>query len=114
VLSIHITALTSASVGDCGLNPAPDQKRWRMADFKTIPSNIYFLRVLSEGIEGYETEGLPFSSMTELWDEAMKSSGEILSEMRNTKPGMNWRMDVADSAGALIYRFSFNAESFGS
>jgi hypothetical protein len=81
-----------------------------MACAETIPDNIYFLHVLTDGIKQYETEGMAFASIAEVWAEAMRSSTEILRDMTDMKPGLDWCMEVADAAGALLFRFSFKAE----
>ena len=76
-------------------------------------AKLYFLRVFTNGTQRHQTEGITFPSRQELWHEASTSAGEIIREMDgNMHPGLDWRMDVSDSAGDLIYRFSFKAEEF--
>jgi hypothetical protein len=72
---------------------------------------IYFFRTITNGIEGQRTEGLAFASKSEAWEEAAISSGEIIREMDgNMSPGLDWRMEVLNPAGDVIYRLSFKAE----
>ena len=84
-----------------------------MQDAGANPLQVYFFRTITNGIERHRTEGLAFASREDAWQEAAISSGEIIREMDgNMHPGLDWRMDVNDSAGDLIYRFSFKAEEF--
>ncbi len=74
---------------------------------------VYFFRVFTDGIERNRTEGISFASREEAWQEASTSSGEILREMDGRMHiGLDWRMDVTNSAGDLIYRLSFKTEKF--
>jgi hypothetical protein len=73
----------------------------------------YCLRIFTNGIARHETDGMTFSSRDDVWTEASASAGEIIREMHgNMHPGLDWRMDVSDAAGTVIYRFSFKAEEF--
>jgi hypothetical protein len=78
-----------------------------------ISKHIYFLRIFTNGIERHETDGMTFPSRDHVWTEASASAGEIIREMHgNMHPGLDWRMDVSDATGTVIYRFSFKAEEF--
>lgn len=72
---------------------------------------IYFFRTVTNGLERNRTEGLAFASKQEAWQEAAISSGEIIREMDGKMhPGIDWRMEVLNSAGDVIYRLSFHGE----
>lgn len=80
----------------------------------TTTSIRFFFRVFTDGVERHRSEGLLFADRQEAWHEASTSTGEILREMDGKmQPGLDWRMDVTDEAGQLIYRFTFKAEDFG-
>jgi hypothetical protein len=84
-----------------------------MQDGSPTSDEVYFFRVFTDGIERHRTEGLAFPSKEEAWHEASMSSGEILREMDgHMHTGMDWRMDVSNAAGDLIYRLSFKTEEF--
>jgi hypothetical protein len=77
----------------------------------TVEKRLFFFRVFRDGVERHRTEGIEFSSMDEVWEEASTASGEILREMDGKMHvGMDWRMDVSDDDGKLIYRLSFKTE----
>jgi hypothetical protein len=74
----------------------------------------FYFRVFTNGVERHASDGLVFSDKHEAWLEASTSTGEIIREMDGKmQPGLDWRMDVTDEAGQLIYRFSFTAEDLG-
>jgi hypothetical protein len=84
-----------------------------MQDNRSPAGDIYFLRVFTNGIERHESDGLQFSSRDDVWEEASASAGEIIRDMNGgLQPGTDWRMDVSDAAGALVYRLSFRTEQF--
>jgi hypothetical protein len=83
-----------------------------MTDSWSVAGDQYFLRVFSDGVEKYETEGIRFPTHEAAGLEAVRSSAEILHDMDGKAPGIDWRMDVTDTAGKLIYRVSFKAEDF--
>jgi hypothetical protein len=69
--------------------------------------------VFTDGIERHQTDGIAFSSRAEVWQEASTSAGEILREMDGKMHlGMDWRMDVSDADGKLLYRLKFMTEEF--
>jgi hypothetical protein len=72
----------------------------------------FCFRVITNGIQHQETDALAFSNLEEVWHEGALSSCEIIREMQGRiEPGLDWRMDVADTEGNVIYRFSFLAET---
>jgi hypothetical protein len=73
----------------------------------------FFFRVFTNGIERHQSDGLLFTSKEEAWHEASTSTGEIIREMDGKiEAGLDWRMDVTDEDGALIFRFALTAEEF--
>lgn len=79
-----------------------------------LPTKSIFFRVFTNDVERHKTEGIAFPSREEAWREASTSAGEILREMDgNMQIGLNWRMEVSNSAGDLIYRLSFKTEEIG-
>ena len=84
-----------------------------MQDGFPSSDEVYYFRVFTNGIERHRTEGLAFPSREAAWEEASTSTGEILREMDGKMHiGLDWRMDVTDSAGTAIYRLSFKTEEF--
>ena len=82
-----------------------------MQDGFPSSDELYYFRVFTNGIERHRTEGLAFSSREAAWEEASTSTGEILREMDGKMHiGLDWRMDVTDSADTPIYRLSFKTE----
>jgi hypothetical protein len=74
---------------------------------------VYFFRVFTDGIERNATDGIAFASKEEAWEEASTSSGEILREMDGKMHvGLDWRMDVTNVAGDVLFRLSFKTEEF--
>jgi hypothetical protein len=86
-----------------------------MHDSNSAQQSLYFFRVFTNGVETHHSEGLEFSSKEDVWHEASTSTGEIIREMDgNMHAGLDWRMDVTDAGGKVIYRFSFKAEDLTS
>ncbi|MDB5550216.1 MAG: hypothetical protein JWL86_200 [Rhizobium sp.] len=84
-----------------------------MPDDVQNADEIYFFRVFTDGVERHRTDGIAFPTKEEAWHEASTSSGEILREMDGKMhTGMDWRMDVLNASGDLIYRLSFRTEKF--
>jgi hypothetical protein len=84
-----------------------------MQDGLPASDEVYFFRVFTDGIERHRSEGIAFPSKEEAWQEASTSSGEILREMDGKMHvGMDWRMDVSNAAGDVLYRLSFKTEGF--
>lgn len=71
----------------------------------------YFFRVFTNGVERHPSEGLLMSDRQQVWEEASVSTGELIHGMHGAiAPGLDWRMDVTDETGRLIYRFSLKAD----
>jgi hypothetical protein len=73
-------------------------------------SDFHF-RVFTDGKQHYESDPLTFDDLAEVWQEGAMSACEIIRAMRGKIDGdLDWRLDVCDDAGQVIYRFSFKAE----
>lgn len=82
-----------------------------MPDKSLTSEQVYFFHVFTDGIQRHQSDGLQFPSRKDAWHEATMSAGEIIREMDGRMhPGLDWRMDVTDSAGELIFRLSFKIE----
>jgi hypothetical protein len=85
-----------------------------MHDAHAAQPALYFFRVYTNDVESYHSDGLEFSSKEHVWHEASTSTGELIREMDGKmQPGLDWRMDVIDTGGKVVYRFSFKAEDLG-
>ena len=83
-----------------------------MSDGLPTPDLIYFFRIFTNDVKRHQTEAIAFPSKEAAWHEASTSSGEILREMDgNMHIGMDWRMEVSNAAGELIYRLTFKTEA---
>jgi len=74
------------------------------------PSRFHF-RVFTDGVERHESDGLDFNDLEEVWQEGAMSACEIIRAMHGRiDTDLDWRLDVTDDTGRVIYRFSFKAE----
>ncbi|MDB5655309.1 MAG: hypothetical protein JWQ94_2922 [Tardiphaga sp.] len=73
-------------------------------------SHFHF-RVFTNGAAPYESDALDFDDLDEVWHEGAMSACEIIRAMHGRIEGdLDWRLEVSDAAGKVIYRFSFKAE----
>ncbi len=73
-------------------------------------SHFHF-RVFTDGVAHHQSDPLPFDDLEEVWQEGAMSACEIIRAMHGRIEGdLDWRLDVSDDAGRVIYRFSFKAE----
>ena len=78
---------------------------------KTEVPALYFFRVFTNGVQLHASDGLLFENRHLAWQEASESTGQIIRDMDGRiEPGLDWRMDVSDEKGKVIYQFSFRAE----
>jgi hypothetical protein len=83
-----------------------------MSNPDSSSEHVYFFSVFTNDTGRNQTDGLAFFSKEEAWHEASTATGEIIRDMDGKMhPGLDWRMDVTDATGNLIYRFSFKAEA---
>ena len=72
---------------------------------------LYHFRVFTNGIQHHEPEPLGFDDLKDVWQEGAMSACEIIRAMHGRiDDRMDWRLDVSDDTGRVIYRFSFKAE----
>lgn len=82
-----------------------------MTDLLATSQHVYFFRIFTNGVERNQTLGLAFTSKDAAWQEASAAAWEIIRDMEDkVHPGLDWRMDVTDAAGDLVYRFAFSAQ----
>jgi hypothetical protein len=82
-----------------------------MHDPRLNLSHVYFFRLFVDGTERNQALGLAFSSREDAWHEAAAATAKIIAGKDVVlTPGLDWRMDVTDAAGGLVYRFAFKAE----
>jgi len=66
---------------------------------------------ITNGRELHESDGLEFGDPEEVWQEGAMSACEIIRAMHGRiDSDLDWRLDVTDDTGQVIYRFSFKAE----
>ena len=73
--------------------------------------SIYYFRVFTNGVQEHESDGLGFEELEEVWQEGAQSACEILHSMHGRiEDDLDWRLEVSDTTGKVIYRFAFKAE----
>lgn len=71
----------------------------------------YHFRIFADGQQHEETDPLAFDDLEEVWHEGAMSACEIIRSMHGRiEADLDWRLEVADCTGKVIYRFSFKAE----
>jgi hypothetical protein len=72
---------------------------------------LFHFRVFTDGIEQYESDALDFDNLEDVWQEGAQSACEILHSMHGRiEDNLDWRLEVSDATGKVIYRFAFKAE----
>jgi hypothetical protein len=78
--------------------------------FSAQKSHFHF-RVFQNGIQHHKSDPLDFDDLDEVWYEGAMSACEIVRSMYGrVASDLDWRLEVSDPAGKIIYRFSFKAE----
>ncbi len=73
--------------------------------------SLFHFRILTDGKQHLESDALDFDDLEEVWHEGAMSACEIIRSMHGRIEGdMDWCLEVSDSTGKVIYRFSFKAE----
>ncbi|MDB5504123.1 MAG: hypothetical protein JWR89_4025 [Tardiphaga sp.] len=73
----------------------------------------YHFRVFTNNEQLHESDALVFDDLDEVWHEGAMTSHEIIRTLLvRIDPGLDWRLEVSDDTGRMIYRFSFKAEKF--
>lgn len=71
----------------------------------------YNFRVFTDGTQHLESDPLAFDNMEEVWHDGAMTACEIIRAMHGRIEGdLDWRLEVSDAKGTVIYRFSFKAE----
>ena len=78
----------------------------------SLPQTSRFhFRIFTNGTPHSETDPLSFDDLEEVWQEGAMSACEIIRDMHGRIEGdLDWRLDVSNDEGQVIYRFSFKAE----
>ena len=75
------------------------------------PTSRFHFRVFTDGTAHHESDPLEFADLEEVWHEGAMSACEIIRAMHGRIEGdLDWRLDVSNDDGHVIYRFSFKAE----
>ena len=73
---------------------------------------LYFFSVSRGGNSTSPGAGLEFPDDEAAWVEATTACGEMIRDLDgDMKAGQEWRMDVADETGDIVYRLRFSAEA---
>ena len=71
----------------------------------------YNFKVFANGIQLHKSDALAFEDLEEVWHEGAMTSCELIREMfGRIEPDLDWRLEVSDPRGKVIYRYSFKAE----
>jgi hypothetical protein len=72
----------------------------------------YRFRVFTNGKTLHESDALAFDAFEEVWQEGAMTSVELIRDMYGRiEEDLDWRLEVSDDTGRMIYRFSFKAET---
>ena len=67
-------------------------------------------RVFVNGAQLHESDALAFDDLDEVWQEGAMTSTELIRSMYGKiESDLDWRLDVSDGSGAVIYQFTFQA-----
>ena len=73
----------------------------------------YFFNITQGELPRAADEGMELPDDEAAWEEATTSCGEMIKELDGKlKAGPEWRMEVTDGSGAIVYRLRFSAESY--
>lgn len=73
----------------------------------------YFFRVFQGQTSTSPGTGLEFADDEAAWVEATTACGEIIRDLDgDQKAGPEWRMEVTNETGDLVYRLRFSAEAY--
>lgn len=76
----------------------------------------YFYNVYPSGEPPYLDEiGDELADDAAAWRIGLIAAGQSIRDLaRKLRPGSDWRMDVVNQQGRVLYRFTFNAKAEGS
>jgi hypothetical protein len=73
---------------------------------------LYYISTHGDG-KDIVSDAIDLPDHDAAWREAAAASGEILRDMRDQiAPNKEWRMDVQDGRGEVLFRFRMVPESF--
>jgi hypothetical protein len=71
----------------------------------------FFFQIAHGGQVRPANEGIDLPDEGAAWREAITACSELISQAdRDLRAGAEWRMDVTDDTGALVFRLRFLAE----
>lgn len=71
----------------------------------------YHFKVFSYGEQIHESDAMAFDDLDEVWHEGAMTSCELIRAMfGRIEPDLDWRLEVSDDIGRVIYRFAFQAK----
>ena len=73
---------------------------------------LYFFHVMN-GKADIDDVGIECADMDAVREEAIRSSGQMLSTGRQSWTGDAWRMTVADADGTIVFGVSFSIDRHG-
>jgi hypothetical protein len=73
----------------------------------------YFFNVTQGDLPREADEGMDLPNDEAAWEEATTACGEMIKELDGKlKAGPEWRMEVTDASGGVVYRLRFSAEAY--
>jgi hypothetical protein len=73
----------------------------------------YFFNITQGKLPRKADEGMDLPNDEAAWEEATTACGEMIKELDGElKAGPEWRMEVTDETGAIVYRLRFSAEAY--
>ncbi|MBC7576745.1 MAG: hypothetical protein H7312_05200 [Tardiphaga sp.] len=77
----------------------------------STPKTYFQFRVFTNGLQLHESDPLAFDSVEDAWHEGALTACELIRGMHGKiEADLDWRLDVCDGDGIVIYRFSFKAK----
>jgi hypothetical protein len=74
---------------------------------------LYYFNVTHGQKSTSPRAGLDFPHDEAAWEEATTACGEMIRDLDgDLKAGPEWRMEVTNEAGAVVYRLRFSAEAY--
>jgi hypothetical protein len=73
----------------------------------------YFFKVIRNGEASPASDALDLADNAAAWEEGTIACGEMIRSIDGRfPPGADWKMEVFDDSGKMIFRFRFTADSF--
>jgi hypothetical protein len=73
----------------------------------------YFFNISQGELPRQADEGMELADDEAAWEEATAACGEMIKELDGKlKAGPEWRMEVTNESGAVVYRLRFSAEAY--